>query len=114
MIVREGGFLVLDDIIGSLPAFARQALPISLIAWLAIQLLYQSVRQGVGLFFEPLYTFLAVWSLITIINNSTNGRSSPAISALTLSLLAMGVLVLFVRVVVWVFSPKRRSSKKFD
>ncbi len=105
---------MLDGIIGSLAVFARQALPISLVAWLAIQLLYQSVRQDGGLFFEGLYTFLAVLSLITIVNYSTNGRASPAISAFTFWLLAIGVLVSLLRAVVWLFSPKRRSGKKFD
>ncbi len=98
---------MLEDTIGSLAVFAQQALPISLVGWLAVQLLYQSVRQDGGLFFEGLYTFLAVWSLITIVNYSTKGRASPSISAFTFSLLAMGVLVLLICAVVRAFSSKR-------
>jgi hypothetical protein len=101
---------VVDNIIGSLPTFARQALPISLAAWLAIQLVYQSIRQGEGFFFEGIYTFLAVWSLITVVNYRTSGESLPAISAFTYSLLAIGAFVSLIRVVMWLFSPKRRSS----
>ncbi len=104
----------MEDFLARIIIFARQALPISLVAWLAIQLLYQSIRQDGSFFFEGLYTFLAVWSLITIVNYNTNGIYSSAITTLTLSLLAMGVLVLLVRAVLRAFSPRRRSDKKFD
>ncbi len=102
---------MLEDFLARITVFARQALPISFVAWLAIQLLYQAVRQGEGLFFEGLYTFLAVWGLITIVNYNTNGIYSSAITALTLSLLGMGALAVLIRAVVWILSPKQRSGK---
>ena len=100
-----------EDFLARIIVFARQAVPISFVAWLAIQLLYQAVRQGEGLFFEGLYTFLAVWGLITIVNYNTNGAYSSAITALTLSLLAVGALAALIRAVVWILSPKKRSGK---
>jgi hypothetical protein len=99
------------DFYGYLFGNAQQALPVSLVAWLAIQLLYQAVRQGEGLFFEGVYTFLAVWGLITIVNYNTNGVYSSAITALALSLLGMGALAPLIRAVVWILSPKQRSDK---
>ncbi len=102
---------MVNGIFGSLPDFVRQSLLISFVAWLAIQLLYQAVRQGEGLLFEGLYSFLAVSSLITVVNYSTNGRSSPAMTALAFSLLGIGFLASLIRAVVWVFSPKQRSGK---
>jgi len=105
---------MMSDVYGSLFGYARQALPISFVAWLAIQLLYQAVRYGDGLFFEAVYTFLAVWGLITIVNYNTTGAYSSAITALTLSLLGMGALVSLIRAVVWLLSPKQRSGKDSD
>ncbi len=104
----------MEDFLARIIASARQALPISLVAWLAIQLLYQAVRQAEGLFFEGLYTFLGVWGLITIVNYNTNGIYSSAITALTLSLLGMGALAALIRAVVWILSPKQRSGRDSD
>ncbi len=105
---------MMSDFYGSLFGYARQALPISFVAWLAVQLLYQAVRQGEGFFFVCLYTFLAVWGLITIVNYNTNGMYSSAITALTLSLLGMGALAALIRAVVWILSPKQRSGRDSD
>ncbi len=102
---------MMGDFYGSLFGYARQALPISFVAWLAVQLLYQAVRQGEGLFFEGVYTFLTVWGLITIVNYNTNGAYSSAITALILSLLGIGALASLIRGVVWLLSPKQRSGK---
>ncbi len=100
---------MLDEMFGYLPDLARQALPLSIVAWLALQLLFYSLRRGQGSIFGGLHVFLAIWVLFTLAKYSNNAEFFPALHALSLSLLAIALLVSLVRAVGWAISQFTRQ-----
>ena len=100
----------MDETLATLVRLGMEVLPVSAVGWLGLRLLASSIGQAQ----KPVrlggpIAFIFVWSFAVFVRFKIDGGASSILSILYISLLALGVIALLVRLLIRAFA---RPSKR--